>query len=105
MKIHGVRYSTQAVIRLKTPPQWSVDDPCTYCSVNTIYVYQDHKIFVLKALSIVAFVEHLKAFEVVPTDQMILATFHNLYRHGVLHLKQKHGKYYLVEKDHVNISY
>ena len=104
MILHGVRYSTQVVIRLRTPQQWSVDDPSTYCCINAILVYQEHKVFVLKALSVVTFVEHWKAFEVVPTNQVILATFHDFYRHSVLHFKQKRDKNYIIEKDHVDIS-
>lgn len=59
----------------------------------------------LKALSIVTFVEHWKAYEVVPTNRLILATVHDFYRHGVLHLKQKYDKYYVIERDHVDISF
>ena len=102
MRIHGVRYSTQAVVRIKSPP--SVDDPFTYWTVDTIFVYEDHKIFLLRALCVMNYVEHLKAFEVADTSELILATYYDFYRPGVLHLKAKHSKHYLIEKDHADIS-
>lgn len=74
---------------IKTLPQWIVDDPCI---VDRIFVYEDQKIFLLKALT-------LKAFEVVSTDELILAIYHDFYRHGVLHMKEKHGNYFVIEKD------
>ena len=105
VKIHGVQYSTQAVVRIKTPPQWSVDDPFIYCRIETIFVYQDHKIFLLRALRIVRFSEHLKSFEVEDISELLLVTYHDFYRSGVLHTKTKHDKHYLIEKDHVDVSF
>ena len=35
----------------------------------------------------------------------LLLTYHDFYRSGVLHTKTKHDKHYLIEKDHVDISF
>lgn len=105
MRIHGVQYSAQAVIRVNSPPQRSVDDSFIYGRIETIFVYQDNKIFLLKALNIVRLCEHLKSFEVEDATEMFLVTYHDFYRSGVLHTKTKYSKHYLIEKDHADVSF
>ena len=104
VRIHGVQYSTQAVIRIKTPPQWSVKDPFICCKIETIFVYQDHKIFLMRALGIVRFSEHLKSFEVEDVSELLLVTYLDFHRSGVFHTKTRH-EHYLIEKDHADVSF
>lgn len=61
-------------------------------------MYQDHKIFLLRALRVVRFREHLKSLEVEDISELLLFTYHDFYRSGVLHTKTKHDKHYLIEK-------
>ena len=105
MKIHGVQYSPQAVVRVKTSPEWSVDEPFMYGRIEVIFVYQDNKIFLLKALNVVKFSQHFKSFEVEDSSEIFIVTYHDFYRFGVLHTKTKNSKHYLIEKDNADVSF
>ena len=65
----------------------------------------NHDTFQLKALVIVRFNEHLKSVDVEDASQLLLVTYHDFYTPGVLHIKAKHGKKYLIEKDHTDVSF
>ena len=59
----------------------------------------NYKIFQLEVLHIVSYVERYRAFEIVHSNDEFLCLFSDFYCHGVLHLKSKHDKSYIIEKD------
>ena len=96
VKIHGVKYSEQAVIRVTNEDNH--EQPYIYCKIITLYVYHDYKVFVSVILDILDYDEHTKSYVVSCSDRMVVAVYSNLYIHGVLHLKTKGPNTYLVEK-------
>ena len=81
------------------------DDPFIYSKIETTFVHEDHKIFIGRAPAIVRFIEHMKTLEVQDNTQLVLVTYHDFYRSGVLHMKSKHNEHYLIEKDHADVSF
>jgi len=66
VKIHGIKYCSHAVVRVKKPMP-IIDDheePFLYCSINNIYVYKDVKIFELEKMKILLYDEKLRAIQV-----------------------------------------
>ena len=43
MRIHGTKYQTGAVVNVTQHKEEEVES--TYCQIQDIYVYMDHKIF------------------------------------------------------------
>ena len=72
VKIHGIKYSSQAVVRVKktTPDDY---EPFIYCTIKNIYVYKDVKIFELEIMKIVLYKENIRAIQVAITDQTMCA--------------------------------
>ena len=54
---------------------------------------------------IARFNAHMKCIEVENANELLLVTYHEFYRPGVLHTKSKHGKHYLIEKDLNDVSF
>ena len=90
-------YKIGSVIRVKSQEEGPV--PFDYVTIHRVFVYKDYKIFMGKKVTIIKFDEHLRAIELVLTENSSLSLSTQLYSHGVLHLKQKEQRYYVVEKD------
>ena len=75
-----------------------------YGQIEDIYVHNDHKIFVLSVVKIVQYVEHLRAIEIEITDRTLLCLNEDIFRHGVLHIKQKAGRLYIIDYE-FRVSY
>ena len=72
-----------------------------YCKLCNIYVYNDNmKVFVVEVLHVCSFVDHLKAYHVIPTHKYIIVHYNDLYSHGVLHIKEKNSRLYVVESSY-----
>ena len=100
VKIHGVLYSVNAVVWVaKCSQEIMTEDPHLYALITSIYVIEDHKVFHCQVLELLEVVDHLKSLSVLKTNRTMLITYHNFYTHGVLHLKSRNDKLYLVEKD------
>ena len=97
VKIHGIKYCSQAVVRVKksTPDNY---EPFIYCHIKNIYVYQDAKIFELEEIDIVYYNENIRAIKVKTTGQTLWCLYNDLYYHGPLHLKRKGENIYIVDK-------
>ena len=68
-----------------------------YCN---IYVYNDMKVFVVEVLHVCSFVDHLKAYHVIPIHKYIIVHYNDLYSHEVLHIKEKNSRLYVVESSY-----
>ena len=89
MIIHGIKYLSGAIVRLRIKSGVDDPDPFTYCVITDILVYAGHKVFCLEPLKVVEFCEHLRAFRVLrSSEEKLVALFENFYWHGVLHLKR-----------------
>ena len=97
VKIHGIKYCSQAVVRVKksTPDDY---EPFLYCHIKNIYVYQDAKIFELEVMEIVLYNENLRAIQVTTTDQTLWCLYTDFFFHGALHLKRKAEDVYIIDK-------
>ena len=70
-----------------------------YYIIEDIIVYQGHKILEIIQLDVCGFDEHLQAYLIKVTEFKRFCSFDNLFCHGVLHIKEKHHKLYLIERD------
>ena len=88
-----------SVIRLRTKDDDG--EPCTYAQIQDIIVYDNHKIFEVTVLNIIAHDSHCQCMQVeVPeTSTIVCCLYSQFHCHGVLHLKQKNNSYYIIEKD------
>ena len=59
----------------------------------------DEKFFILTELETLYFHNHFMAYEVERSDNKAVVLHHDLPWHGVLHVVQKNGKKFIVEKD------
>lgn len=98
VKIHGTKYTSGAVIRVQTPPQFD-PAPFLYCQVQDIYVYKDYKIFKSEVMDVVEYTENLRAVKIILTDKTLLCAYDDLFSHGVLHVKQKGQHFYIIERE------
>ena len=94
MKINGIKYCSQAVVRVKKPTPDNYE-PFFYCCIKDIYVYEDTKIFELEEMEIVLYKENLRAIEVKATNQTLWCLPIDLYYHGAMHLKRKRKCMYI----------
>ena len=67
--------------------------------VDEITVWEDEKFFILTELEALCFHNHFMAYEVERSDNKAVVLNHDLQWHGVLHVIQKNGKKFIVEKD------
>ena len=74
-------------------------EECDYYTIQEIIVYEDVKIFNLNKLYIKSFDNKMCAFKVEVTDSTLAIEYQSLLAHGILHLKNKHGESYIIEKD------
>ena len=76
-----------SVIRLHT----NVDEPCTYAQIQDIIVYDNHKLFEVNMLNIIAHDSHCQCIQVeVPeTSTTVCCLYSQFHCHGVLHLKKR----------------
>ena len=98
IRIHGISYRTNSVVRIIPPTNWNTTETFLYCQIKCVFV-KDHKVFLTTVFHVVTYEEHLRAYEVCPTSHQMLATYAHFRRHGVLHLKNKGGKTFVIEKD------
>ena len=96
VKIHGVKYTEQAVVRVTS--QDDHEQPYKYCKICSLYVCNDLKVFVTNVLDIHDYVDHTKSCVVSCSTKVVVALYSDLYIHGVLHLKTKGTGTHLVEK-------
>ena len=89
VKVHGIKY-TNGVVEEN-------GDPFIYLQIKDIYVYKDHKIFVLQVMKVVQFVEHFRAFNIQLTDMTLLCLYDDFFQHGALHPKYKDGNVYIID--------
>ncbi len=100
MKIHGVRYTENAVIRIKDHATFSAEHPhFTYCVIQDVYVIEDNKVFEVKQLEVGDNAPHLKSICLELSETILLVTYNDFYSHGILHLKTKGDQLYIIEKD------
>ena len=98
LKIHGVKYSVGALVRVKTSPSLENEsDPFSYGQIQHMYVFNDHKIFVLRKVKVLEFVEHFRAVEVEVTNITQLCLLEDMFTHGVLHIKNKLERQYITD--------
>ena len=97
VKIHGIKYSSQAVVRVKNPTP-DEDEPFLYCIIKNIYVYKDAKIFEVEILKIVLYCDSIRAIKVKPTNQTLWCLYTDLFIHGILHLKRKAENVFIIDK-------
>ena len=62
MKIHGTKYQTGAVVNVTQHKEEEVES--TYCHIQDIYVYMDHKIFRGVELEVLDYSEKLRAVKI-----------------------------------------
>ena len=93
VKIHGTKYTSGAVIRVQTPPQFD-PAPFLYCQVQDIYVYKDYKIFKSEVMDVVEYTENLRAVKIIPTK--------HYYVHMMIYIVMVF--YMLSKKDNIFIS-
>ena len=68
VKIHGIRYTKNAVIRVRK------NEECVYVEIIEIYVINDLNIFYGRQLEIQHYNSHTRSYTIGRTDNMILAT-------------------------------
>ena len=102
VKIHGTRYATGAIIRVKKPheiePYIGLNKDFIYCYIINIYIYKDFKIFETEVMNVLSFNEHLRTIEVGNTSQHLWCCFDELFCNGVTHLLSKDACMYIVDK-------
>ena len=96
--IHGIEYRPGCVLRLREMDDVENDYP-VYGQVDEIIVWEDEKFFILTELATLSFHHHFMAYEVDRTDHKAVVLRHDLQWYGVLHIVQKNGKKFIVEKD------
>ena len=96
--IHGIEYRPGCVLRLREMDDVENDYP-VYGQVDEIIVWEDEKFFILTELATLSFHHHFMAYEVGRTDHKAVVLRHDLQWYGVLHIVQKNGKKFIVEKD------
>ena len=101
VKIHGISYSKEAVVRVKCPPGFACKEPFLYVQLSSIYVYDDNNVFCGNVISIEEVVEHTRCYRVSCDTTVWIGSYLDFYWHGVLHLKKKNGLSYIIEKDHL----
>ena len=102
VQIHGIEYRPTFIVRIKEID--SANDFPVYGSIQEIIVWEDEKFFSLALLRTKSFHEHFMAYEVEVTEEKLLISYHNLSRHGCLHMIKKTGRDYIVEKDTAKIE-
>ena len=95
-----MRYQSGNVIRVSG----DTDEKFLYCLIYEILVFEDKKIFIVKPLKVLEFSKKLCAYEVLLMDSApSKAIFYDsFYTHGVLHIKHKSNKMYIIEKNNAN---
>ena len=96
VKIHGMKYTEQAVVHVTS--QDDHEEPYIYCKISSLYVYNDFKVFVTNFLNIHDYVDHTKSCVVSCFTKAVVGLYSDLYIHGVLHLKTKGTNTHLIEK-------
>ncbi len=102
VKIHGVRYTENAVVRIKDhgTVTISAEHPqFTYCIIHDIYVIEDNKVFKVRQLKVADNTPHLRSTCLELSETILLLTYNDFYSHGVLHLKTGGDQLYIIEKD------
>ena len=93
VKVHGIKYTNRVVVRIKAQPTIEENgDPFIYSQIKDIYVYKDHKIFVLQVMKVVQFVEHFRAFNIQLTDMTLLCLYDDFFfnmEHYILNIRMK----------------
>ena len=98
--IYGTKYKIGCVIRVKCRKNGEF----SYAQVNGIIVYENHKLFEVTVLDIIEYDTHCQAYRIEQSESAVpsLCLYNQFYCHGVLHLKEKNGSHFLVEKDDRN---
>ena len=91
MVIQSVEYRQEAVIRID-------GEEMKYYKIKRIFIVEEVKVFLLSELD-TCFCHHIMAFEVEETEDQLLCLYSSFARPGVLHMKSKNGKNYIIEKD------
>ena len=99
VKIHGVTYTRQAVVRIKDTANDGI--PLVYATIKTMFVYEDEKYFIVNPLHVQMFSDHSKCYIVSPTLNNIIVTIHDFFCHGTLCVKSKNYYICIVEKFYV----
>ena len=94
MKIHGIKYAEGVLIRVSMDTAKYV-----YTQVIAIYIIDEIKVFLGRIMEIKSYDSHTRSYTVSPSNSMLVATYQDLYRHGVLHLHKNR----IVEKDSAKI--
>lgn len=97
VKIHGIKYSHGAVIRIR--PNDKCDQDYIYGEIGDVFVYKDHKIFGFNLLQTEEFDEHLRAIRVKRSNIKQLCLYEDFYMHGALHIKAKANQLYIIDHE------
>lgn len=98
MKIHEISYKQCSLECIKSDDQQG--DLLFSSAWIHIYISQDFKIFITIKISICDFVNNLRAISFNVTCNPIVSLSTQLYRLGVLHIKQHAQSSYIIEDDH-----
>ena len=75
-----------------------------YHEICRIFVVDEAKVFLLSELH-TTFQRHIMAHQVTGKGKRLLCLYSSFARHGVLHLKHKSGRVYLIEKDSADLDW
>ena len=78
VKIHGMKYCSQAVVRVKNVTSDEYE-PFVYCKIKNVYVYNDAKIFEVEVMKIVLYHDNIRAIQVTTTNQTLWCLYTDLY--------------------------
>jgi len=91
-----VEYKKGAIIRLKD----SFDG--TYGQIEEVYIYHDHKVFVVTALEVLEYEESRRSLKVTRTQETRVCLYKHFCVHSVLHLREIDSNLYLIDWNVVN---
>ena len=84
MRIHGVNYKCNAVVRVKYMEDMH---PSVYGLIREVIVYEDLKVFMLDLLQVICGVQHIGAIEVKNTGQIGICLHSDLYSQSITEKK------------------
>ena len=79
------------------------NEQVAYHEICRMFVVDEAKVFLLSELH-TSFQHHMMAHQVTGKGKSLLCLYSSFARHGVLHLKHKGDKVYLVEKDSADLD-
>ena len=71
-----------------------------YGQINSVYVFNDIKLFVLSKL-LISCADHFRSLLVRHTQDVVVCVVQDLYCHGVLDVKEKNGNLFIIEKSYL----